>query len=76
MSKPLAISQLYRSTPLKHLPFRNTRRLKPMTDFLGQDRARESAEMAVAMPHDGFADFSSLVAREGWPGWQALTGSA
>lgn len=58
MSKPLAISQLYRSTPLKHLPFRNTRRLKPMTDFLGQDRARESAEMAVAMPHDGYNLFA------------------
>ncbi|WP_022956236.1 ATP-binding protein [Perlucidibaca piscinae] len=58
MSKPLAISQLYRATPLKNLPFRNTRRLKPVTDFLGQERARESVEMAVAMPHDGYNLFA------------------
>ncbi len=58
MSKPLAYSQLYRGTPLKNLPFRNTRRLKPMTDFLGQERARESVEMAVAMPHDGYNLFA------------------
>lgn len=58
MSKPLAPAQLYRATPLKHLPFRNTRRLKPMTDFLGQERARESVEMAVAMPHDGYNLFA------------------
>ena len=58
MSKPLAASQLYRATPLKHLPFRNTRRLKPVNDFLGQDRARESVEMAVAMRHDGYNLFA------------------
>lgn len=58
MSKPLAHTQLYRATPQKHLPFRNTRRLKPMTDFLGQERARESVEMAVAMPHDGYNLFA------------------
>lgn len=58
MSKPLAFAQLYRATPQKHLPFRNTRRLRPMTEFLGQDRARESVEMAVAMPHDGYNLFA------------------
>lgn len=58
MSKPLAYTQLYRATPLKHLPFRNTRRLKPVTEFLGQERARESVEMAVAMPHDGYNLFA------------------
>lgn len=29
-----------------------------MTDFLGQERARESVEMAVAMPHDGYNLFA------------------
>ena len=58
LSKPLAYHQLYRATPLKNLPFRHTRRLKPMTDFLGQERARESVEMAVAMPHDGYNLFA------------------
>jgi len=56
--KPLAISQLYRSTPLSHLPFRNTRRLRQTSDFLGQERARESLVMAVAMPHDGYNLFA------------------
>lgn len=58
MLKPLAHHQLYRATSLKNLPFRHTRRLKPMTDFLGQERARESVEMAVAMPHDGYNLFA------------------
>ena len=58
MMKPLLLSQLYSSTRLKNLPFRNTKRLKPMTDFLGQERARESVEMAVAMPHDGYNLFA------------------
>lgn len=56
--KPLALSQLYRNTAAKTLPFRNTRRLKPMNDFLGQERAKESVEMAVAMPHDGYNLFA------------------
>jgi lon-related putative ATP-dependent protease len=56
--KPLLLSQLYSATPLKNLPFRTTKRLKPMTDFLGQERARESVEMAVAMPHDGYNVFA------------------
>ena len=58
MMKPLLLSQLYSPTRLKNLPFRNTKRLKPMTDFLGQERARESVEMAVAMPHDGYNLFA------------------
>lgn len=56
--KPLLPKQLYSATPLKNLPFRTTKRLKPMTDFLGQERARESVEMAVAMPHDGYNLFA------------------
>lgn len=56
--KPLALNQLYKACNPKEFPYASSRRLKPLNDFLGQQRAREAVGMAVAMPHDGYNIFA------------------
>lgn len=57
-AKPLPLSALYRATPLSRLPAKSTRRITPVPEFLGQERARESLDMAMAMTHDGYNLFA------------------
>ena len=57
-TKPLAAAQLYKACNPKDFRFTSTRGLKPFNDFLGQARAREAVEMAVAMPYNGYNIFA------------------
>lgn len=56
--KPLALSQLYKACKPADFPFRSTKDCKPYNDFLGQSRAKEAVDMAVALPHDGYNIFA------------------
>lgn len=55
---PLAASQLYRACSPRQFRFTSTRNVAPFNDFMGQARAREAVEMAVAMPHNGYNIFA------------------
>jgi lon-related putative ATP-dependent protease len=57
-TKPLALNQLYKACNPKQFSFSSTSRLKPFNNFLGQSRAREAVEMAVAMPYSGYNIFA------------------
>jgi len=52
--KTLAPSRLYKACVLKDLNFTSTRTLEPLTEIVGQDRAREAVRFALAMPHGGY----------------------
>ncbi|MDI1301145.1 MAG: ATP-binding protein [bacterium] len=56
--KPLALNQLYKACKPADFPFRSTKDCKPFNDFLGQERAKEAVDMAVALPHDGYNIFA------------------
>lgn len=56
--KPLALSQLYKACKASDFPFRSTKDCKSFNDFLGQGRAKEAVNMAVALPHDGYNIFA------------------
>lgn len=50
-------TQLTRSANLDQIPS-STRRIKPLNDFLGQQRARVSVETALKLPYDGYNIFA------------------
>ncbi len=56
--KALAVSQLYKACAAKDFRFTSTRGLSPFNEFMGQARAKQAVEMAVAMPHDGYNIFA------------------
>lgn len=58
LAKPLALNQLYKASKSTTFSFKTTRDCKPFNDFLGQERAREAVQMAVALPHDGYNIFA------------------
>lgn len=58
LAKPLVLSQLYKASKSTTFSFKTTRDCKPFNDFLGQERAREAVQMAVALPHDGYNIFA------------------
>ena len=52
-----------KSEQLTHIPNYDkippsTRRLKPLNNFLGQDRARASVEAGIALPYSGYNIFA------------------
>lgn len=49
--------QLTRQANLEQIPT-STRRIKPLNDFLGQQRARASVEAALSLPYDGYNIFA------------------
>lgn len=49
--------QLTRQANLEQIPV-STRRIKPLNDFLGQQRARASVEAALTLPYDGYNIFA------------------
>ncbi|WP_374663826.1 Lon protease family protein [Acinetobacter sp.] len=53
----LAAEQLTHPTNLKKIPT-STKRIKPLNDFLGQDRARASVEAGIALPYSGYNIFA------------------
>ncbi len=53
----LTAEQLRRNPNLANIPA-STRRVKPLNDFLGQDRARVSVETALSLPFDGYNIFA------------------
>lgn len=57
MTTRLAPEQLSRSANLEQIPS-STRRIKPLNDFLGQQRARVSVETALKLPYDGYNIFA------------------
>ncbi|TEU30684.1 ATP-binding protein [Alkanindiges illinoisensis] len=50
-------NQLTRLPNLDNIPA-STRRIKPLNDFLGQQRARASVEAALSLPYDGYNIFA------------------
>lgn len=50
-------AQLSRLPNLTNIPA-STRRIKPLNDFLGQQRARVSVEAALSLPYDGYNIFA------------------
>ncbi|RKG31440.1 ATP-binding protein [Acinetobacter tianfuensis] len=53
----LKAEQLTYLTDLKKIPT-STKRLKPLNNFLGQDRARASVEAGIALPYSGYNIFA------------------
>lgn len=53
----LGAAQLTHMTDLKKIPT-STKRIKPLNDFLGQDRARASVEAGIALPYSGYNIFA------------------
>ena len=53
----LNAEQLTHITDLKKIPT-STKRIKPLNDFLGQDRARASVEAGIALPYSGYNIFA------------------
>ncbi|CAM2824611.1 Lon protease family protein [Acinetobacter celticus] len=53
----LSAEQLTHSTDLKKIPT-STKRIKPLNDFLGQDRARASVEAGISLPYSGYNIFA------------------
>ena len=53
----LQFEQLTYLTDLKKIPT-STKRLKPLNNFLGQDRARASVEAGIALPYSGYNIFA------------------
>lgn len=53
----LKASQLTRMPDLSTIPA-STRRIKPLNDFLGQQRARVAVEAALDLPYDGYNIFA------------------
>ena len=53
----LAAEQLTHPTNLKKIPT-STKRIKPLNDFLGQDRARASVEAGISLPYSGYNIFA------------------
>ncbi|CAM4142736.1 Lon protease family protein [Acinetobacter pragensis] len=53
----LNAEQLTHPTDLKKIPT-STKRIKPLNDFLGQDRARASVEAGIALPYSGYNIFA------------------
>lgn len=53
----LQIHQLTHVPDLKKIPT-STKRLKPLNNFLGQDRARASVEAGIALPYSGYNIFA------------------
>ncbi len=53
----LSAQQLTHLTDLKKIPT-STKRIKPLNDFLGQDRARASVEAGIALPYSGYNIFA------------------
>ena len=49
--------QLTHTPDLKKIPT-STKRIKPLNDFLGQDRARASVEAGIALPYSGYNIFA------------------
>ncbi len=49
--------QLTHTPELKKIPT-STKRIKPLNDFLGQDRARASVEAGIALPYSGYNIFA------------------
>jgi lon-related putative ATP-dependent protease len=52
--KSLSPQQLYKACVLKDLPFKTTRKLEPLAEIVGQNRAQEAVRFALAMPHGGY----------------------
>ncbi|QXW27023.1 AAA family ATPase [Acinetobacter johnsonii] len=53
----LNAEQLTHPTNLKKIPT-STKRIKPLNDFLGQDRARASVEAGISLPYSGYNIFA------------------
>ena len=53
----LNAQQLTHPTNLKKIPT-STKRIKPLNDFLGQDRARASVEAGISLPYSGYNIFA------------------
>ncbi len=54
----LPVSALFRATDVAHLPD-STRKVEPLNDFLGQTRARQAVETALALPFGGYNIFAA-----------------
>jgi lon-related putative ATP-dependent protease len=52
--KSLSPQQLYKACVLKDLPFKTTKKLEPLAEIVGQNRAQEAVRFALAMPHGGY----------------------
>ncbi|HTN33382.1 MAG TPA: ATP-binding protein, partial [Marinobacter sp.] len=52
--KSLSPHQLYKACVLKDLPFKTTKKLEPLAEIVGQNRAQEAVRFALAMPHGGY----------------------
>ena len=65
----LQAEQLTHTPALDKIPA-STRRIKPLNNFLGQDRARASVEAGISLPYSGYNIFAV-----GWLG-QAHHGQA
>lgn len=61
--KPTLIKTALKSEQLTHIPDlleipSSTRRIKPLNNFLGQDRARASVEAGISLPYSGYNIFA------------------